>query len=53
MKYGFLEETVKKHTAAIINCRSFKNVDMEEFKKDLEEAVWFKHNVTGIYDRAI
>lgn len=48
MVYGFLKETVKKHTAAIINCRSFKNLDMEEFKNDLEEAVWFEQNVTGI-----
>ena len=48
MVYGFLKETVKKHTADIITCRSFKNLDMEEFKKDLEEAVWFKQNVTEV-----
>lgn len=46
--YGFLKEIIKKHKAAIINCRNFENLDMEEFKKDLEEAVWFKQNVTGI-----
>ena len=48
MVYGFLKETVKKHTAAMINFRSFKFLDMEEFKKDLEEAVWFKQDVIGI-----
>ena len=32
----------------MINFRSFKFLDMEEFRKDLEEAVWFKQNVTGI-----
>lgn len=41
MVYGFFKEIVKKYIVVIINCRSFENLDLEEFKKDLEEVVWF------------
>ena len=33
--YTFVNKVVKQHAARIINCRSTKHLDLEEFKKDL------------------
>ena len=48
MVYGFLKEAVKQHPAAVINCRSIKNLDINEFTRDLTDAVWIKQHSTGV-----
>lgn len=48
MVYGFLKEAVKEHSAAVINCRSIKNLDINEFTRDLTDAVWIKQHSTSV-----
>jgi len=48
MVYGFLKEAVKEHSAAVINCRSIKNLDINEFTRDLTDAVSIKQHSTSV-----
>ena len=48
MVYGFLEKAVKQHPAAVINCRSIKNLDINEFTRYLTGAVWITQHSTSV-----
>lgn len=51
MVYGFHREAVKQHPASVINCRSIKNLDINEFTRDLTDAVWIKQHSTSVDDQ--
>ena len=40
--YTFVNKVVKQHAARIINCRSTKHLDLQEFKKDLNDTEWLE-----------
>ena len=40
MIYGFLNESVKRHSAKVVTFRSKKNLILEDFKKYLKDTEW-------------
>ena len=50
MIYGFLNEPVIQHAAKVIIFRSIKNVNIEDFKRDLNETKWFLEDQMATVD---